>query len=577
MKKRLLATLAIALCAIFMFPLSACNQSDDPDSEKVDPNRTQLYVCNYDGGYGTDWLYAVKKRFEEAYRDVSYEKDKMGVQIIVNKDRRKANVLASQILDDKYEVYFTEEAYYYTLLNENHALGDITDAVTADLGAYGDTAGKTILDKLSDEQLEYYGVDGSDGKKHFYGVPHYAGNMQIAYNVELFEEKGFYFKKGADISGPAEECFVAPKSTAASEARSVGPDGREGTYDDGLPATYEEFYLLCDFIKQNSCTPLLWSGEVYQYYLTGLMRMLASDFEGLQQMSLNYTLDGEAKTLGTIQNGQFVRDAQTTVIGDTNRHEIARQEGKYRALQFMQTITEQTNGVNKYAHAKSYNPVFLNKDAQTEYLFAGKDGVTGDIAMLVDGIWWQNEASATFERMVNAYGDEYSSMHRKFATMPLPKASYGKVNEVKNSDKTMTIYDQMLSLCFMKANVADWKKPLAYEFIKFVNSDASLVEFTQITNTPKALQYTMTEEQKAKMTPYGRSVMSQREHADIVYPYSNKTAFINNQASFGSLFYSKINSTTNNYAPELLKDKRATAETWFSGMYEYQKNDRTWR
>ena len=41
MKKRLLATLAIALCAIFMFPLSACNQSDDPDSEKVDPNRTQ--------------------------------------------------------------------------------------------------------------------------------------------------------------------------------------------------------------------------------------------------------------------------------------------------------------------------------------------------------------------------------------------------------------------------------------------------------------------------------------------------------------------------------------------------------
>lgn len=577
MKKRLLAIVATALCAILICPLSACNKSGDPDAEKVDPTRTQLYVRNYDGGYGSEWLYSAKERFEEAYRDVSYEDGKTGVQIIINKDRRKANVLASQILDDKYEVYFTEEAYYYTLLNENHALGDITEAVTADLSPFGDTAGKTILDKLSDEQKEYYGVSGDDGKKHYYGVPHYAGNMQIAYNVELFEEKGFYFKKDADLSGSLEDCFVAPKSTAATEARSAGPDGKERTYDDGLPATYDEFYLLCDFIKQNSCTPLLWSGEVYQYYLTGLMRMLASDFEGLQQMSLNYTLDAEAKTLGTIQNGQFVRDAQTTVIGDNNRCEIARQEGKYRALQFMQTITEQVGGVNKYAHPKAYNSVFLNKDTQAEYLFAGKDGVTGDIAMLIDGIWWQNEASATFERMVNAYGDEYSSMNRNFATMPLPKASYEKVNEVKNSDKTMTIYDQMLSLCFMKANVADWKKPLAKEFIKFVNSDESLIEFTQITNAPKALRYTMTDKQKESLTPYGRSVMSLREHADIVYPYSNRTAFINNQASFGSLFYSKINSTTNNYAPELLKDKRATAETWFSGMYEYQKNDRIWR
>lgn len=579
MKKRLLATVVTALCAILMFPLSACSATNGPDMEKIDPTRTQLYVYNYNGGYGSAWLSAAKKRFEEAYSAVSYEEGKTGVQIMINNDKRKATVIASQILDSKDEVYFTEGAYYYSLLNENHALGDITEAVTADLSSYGDASGRTVFDKLTDEQKAYYGVKGDDDKMHYYGVPHYAGYYNIAYNVDLFEAQGYYFKKDADLSGSLEDCFVMPRSTAETEARSAGPDGEEHTDDDGLPATYEEFYLLCDFIRSQNQTPLVWSGTVYDYYLTGLMGALAADFEGVGQMSLNYTLTGTATSLGTVQNGNFVPDGGNgTPITTGNGYEIARQEGKYRALQFVDKITEQIGDANKYAHPKAFNNVFSHTDAQEEFLYAGNDGgVTADIAMLVDGIWWQNEASSAFKDMVDSLGENYSSMNRNFAYMPLPKASRDKVNEAKESDKKTTLLDNMFSLCFMKANVAEWKKPLAMEFIKFVNSDASLIEFTQITNTPKAMQYTMNDEQKKSLTPYGRSLINMREKADIVYPYSNNPAYINNQAHFGNLFYTRINGSNYELAPQRLKENTSTAEAWFSGMKEYQQMQTLWR
>ena len=48
-------------------------------AEKIDATKTQLYVGTYDGAYGDEWLYAVKTRFEEKYKDVSFESGKTGV------------------------------------------------------------------------------------------------------------------------------------------------------------------------------------------------------------------------------------------------------------------------------------------------------------------------------------------------------------------------------------------------------------------------------------------------------------------------------------------------------------------
>ena len=69
MKKTLSILLGLLLC----FSMVACKR-DFGHTEKIDPKRTQLYVFNYDGGVGTEWLYDIKARFEDGILRLSIPK-----------------------------------------------------------------------------------------------------------------------------------------------------------------------------------------------------------------------------------------------------------------------------------------------------------------------------------------------------------------------------------------------------------------------------------------------------------------------------------------------------------------------
>ena len=85
MKKLVKSVLAMILAVIMIVPMTACNR--DPGlvgGEPVEHSKTQLYVSNFNGGYGDEWLQKLAARFEEEYKDTSFEKDKMGVQVLVD-------------------------------------------------------------------------------------------------------------------------------------------------------------------------------------------------------------------------------------------------------------------------------------------------------------------------------------------------------------------------------------------------------------------------------------------------------------------------------------------------------------
>ncbi|MBQ6844576.1 MAG: hypothetical protein IJO60_08090, partial [Agathobacter sp.] len=172
MKSVLKKGIVLLLALIMVLSLMACGGKetggDGTDSEKVDSNRTQLYVYNFAGGFGAEWLAAAKERFEELHKDDVYEDGKKGVQIVINNSKTSADAMMNQIEYNKEEVYFTELAYYYSL-KEAGVLGDITEAVTKDLSVYGDTEGSTILSKMTDDQKAFYGVD-ENGETHYYGL-----------------------------------------------------------------------------------------------------------------------------------------------------------------------------------------------------------------------------------------------------------------------------------------------------------------------------------------------------------------------------------------------------------------------
>lgn len=280
MKKAIFCIAAIMMASMFF---AACDYV--PVGEKTDESKTQLYVSNYNGGYGEAWLNSVKEGFEREYAD--YELNgKKGVQILID----NAKVLGAATVDtakaSKNEIFFNEEVYYESLIQNNVAL-DISDIVTGE-----GKDGKTILSKFYPEQQEYYNRDGK-----YYAIPHYAGYGGIIYNKKLWNDKNLYIQ-GDNDGNPVRDGNGYMLTNFAGN-RSKGPNGVKGDYDDGLPATYEEFFWLCgEMSSGKSVTPFTWPGQTYSNpYTSLLVQALAADYEGKADTMVKYTFDGTANYL----------------------------------------------------------------------------------------------------------------------------------------------------------------------------------------------------------------------------------------------------------------------------------------
>lgn len=558
MKKYFIKTTAFCIAALLCATMAACGRHGDDSGRhdiKIDESMAQLYVYNFGGGYGSAWLDAAKARFESEHSGDEFTdgagKKKKGVQIVyIN---QKTYDLDTRLKANQEEIYFGESVNYYMLKNMG-ALGDITEAVTSPLTEYGEN--KSIEDKMTDEQKNYLKIDG-----RYYAVPHYSGFTGLIYNVDLFDEQCWYFAK--EKSGKnLEDNFIAD----INEERSTGPDGVYGTFDDGLPATYDEFFTLCDYIKQNA-TPVIWNGLARGDYFAAFAVDLATDFEGVEQMMLNYTLSGTADSLLNDKS-----ERETLEINDDNGYELARQEGILRSLEFCEKLIKDENYRQEGAFKGSYSHIM----AQADFLNAGHDGYTPDAAMLLDGVWWEMEAADMFDTMVRETGNEnFDKHHRRFGFMPLPKANEAKVREAAAApaDGKYCIYDHMDSLCFLKSNTEEWKKPLALDFIRFVNTDRSLCEFTAITDTLKALNYTMSEEDMAKLTYYGKSLMQYKNAARVIYPHSVNPKYLNNFTFFGYIdsYSALLDGSECKYFTTAFHEQNTTAEEYFKGIRAYRR------
>lgn len=184
--------LAVMLSVFAAFSMAACGSSGGGSSaggnEELDTKKTQLYVRNYQGGFGNKWLYNGKAKLEEKYANVELEPGKKGVQVLITDIKTTPEV--SNIKNDVYEVYFVEKVNYLYLQKQG-VVEDITDIVTK-TNPYD---GKTVLSKMTDEQQNYYAID-ENGTDKYYALPHYFASVGIVYDMDLFNERGYYFKEG---------------------------------------------------------------------------------------------------------------------------------------------------------------------------------------------------------------------------------------------------------------------------------------------------------------------------------------------------------------------------------------------
>lgn len=565
MRKLTKKLLSATLIAATMLASVGCGGDEGGNGGGGNSDCATLYVYSFTSGFGSTWLTELIKDYEAVHADTIID-GKKGIKVVPTTEKK--DVGASSMRGRDEVIYFLEQKDYYELFQGEY-VADLSDAIKKP-NPYDN--GKTLESKMFDDQKSYFGRN-VNGEMRYYAYPHYFTSFGIAYDVELFDQKGYYLADGYDANGGIQYVCVGTNGWA----KTAGPDGVKGNADDGLPATYEEFLLLCDYIAfVGNDNPLVWSGTHRNAYLTHFINALATDYEGYDQMRLNFTFNGEATNLGVVQNGEFVKDATPTKIDGLNGAELARQAGKYYAMDFYSDLYSKQY-ISGAAYEATLFGTYSHLAAQRDFLSIAGDAQGKRNAMLLDGSWWHEEATSVFNEFGDYEGGKYNEKNRKVGWMPLPKATSSQSNE-------STLYDIMYPLCIMKSGLDanSWQYKYAIDFIQFANSDAQLAKFTQLTGCTKALNYSLDDTQYAGLSYFGKSFYDNYKASKIVFPYANNDLFGGNQATFkeldntgsGSPLYKSTDYQT--YFVAALEQGH-TAANYFNGMYDYFKQLNIWK
>ncbi len=517
MKKNLKRSLAFMLAmATTLGTLSACGGREG--SRDVDNSKTQLNIGVWDGGYRYNWLQTWADQFMRDYANYEFEPGKKGVEVWVNPSKDYINdTIAGTINDYDDDIFFIEQCNYYKFVDNKTAL-DITDWVTTPIGINGET--QSIADKMSAYDKSYFGVD--DTSPTYYAVPWYTAFTSISYDVDLFESKNLYFAaEGTNqfISNP-----MQPKSK--------GPDGKTGiidgidySADDGLPATYEQFFILCDHMVSNGVTPIVWAGGFLKY-MNEFFNALVASANGYDEMVLNYTFDGTSNNLikSIDEQGNIIYE-DPTKIEDANGYLLQKQAGRYYASQFMEKLI-QTKGVDG-------NPKYYNKTvclgstshlgAQSNFLKSRfKTDGTNPVGMFVDGTWWYNEAGTVFNEMGSIQGA--GPTERRIGVMPLPKPNE---TYVENGLGEPVFASSWITEVAVKSSIKESVQDCAELFFKYIHTDKALSEFTRYGNGVRPFAYELSEDDEDFTSYYAKNQLDIMKHAKVVVPYSKSKITLN--------------------------------------------------
>lgn len=560
----------LTLSSLFVFGgvLTSCGKG----GAHIDDNKTQLYVKCYQGGYGNKWLYTAKERYEKLHENDSFEDGKKGVQIVIADQKKTPS--SAEIKNNVNELYFFEGLNYLNMKTDD-AFEDITEYV---IGENPYEKGKTIESKMYDDVADFLNIPDQNGQKHYYAIPNYASSFGIVYNKTVFRKGNFYFADGYENEEPGSDLrFIA----GPNDKKSKGPDGVEGTSDDGLPRTFDEFFELVNYIKEGQQIPFVWRGENNSGdYFGMLVNSMSTFYSGAAEAKKNYTMDGkinvvqlklnskgEAEDVVMDKNGvpstKEVTIHPERVDGKYDGYEVQRMTGKYYGLDFMRTIVTNKDkwlcnlvtDSNTHLDAQNY---FIN--SQFGRLNAHNEQKNKSIAMLIDGDWWESEASEVIASLA-----ENEKKELDFGWLPLPMAN-------ENSNSKQTILGDVGSLVFMKKGLATAKKKLAGDFMQYMNTDEAYREFTKITSAVKYFKYDITDEDKASMTNFGRDYWEYFHNADIVFPQSHVTQYLN---GLGQRLASRRFAVSEiSYFPqnEFIKNKGLTSGQYLAKCYNYFKN-----
>lgn len=568
MKKRFLAVLTAAVLATVGF--AGCGV-DYGEEERSDVS--YLYVDAYSGGFGTEYLEALKDAFEKENENVSFADGKKGVILNISSSASNTNdTFKTSIKSTPHDIHVVAELNYVDYLADNTLL-DITDWVKEK-----SDNGKSIENKLYSDQIS--ALTASEGK--YYSLPTHAGFTGFTYNAEILEDNNLYFADDkTDADYPIENSsYTGKKYTgrglvfSSKDTKSPGPDGKYGTYDDGLPSSYEEFFYWCDVMLSKSprITPFIFRNSHYINYLSNaLLNANLTKAEMVSNFTFNSGDDTNRIVTGFDGNGNAI--IENVKITEENGYLINQQQGKYLMCKFMyRLLTGKYNGLSYY-DSTCETAALSNTQVEQKYIESSLNSNETSIALFCEGNYWYNEARSIRAASVEQYKSK--AENREFKYLPLPAKETGTVDE--NGGTSLTLTDNFANYLIVNGKVAksEEKTKLAKAFVQFMYKEENLSKMTAASGIPFMLKYEMKAEEYNSMDIYEKSLWDAyklaKDNDNFTSTISGSSIFQKHYDKFYmstmSRFYTtKVGGVDYSTFHEAFWSNKANAETWFKGM-----------
>lgn len=533
--KKFISLMMVVILSFTTLAVTSCGKKEDP---RIDPNRTQLYVGLKESGLGRAWIDDII---------VDYEKTRPDVQVLLdvkNEEYNSDKVLAN-IKYGREDVYLLNQSAYYDFVSLNGGseyLADLSDIVL-------EGGENSLYSRAKKEIFDFYNV-GKDGEVEVYGVPWSEANWCLVYDKDLFASKDLYNLDGYE----GLDCIVGTKDDF------YGPDGKFGTFDDGLPATWADFKILINDMVAQNIIPFTWTGKWADYRANIVSAILAS-YEGASDYELRYHFNGTHSTLGKID--------------ETNGYKLVDSEGMKAALTVAKYITSNT----KFYSSKTTNVTLDHGQAQLEFLSSCRTDTP--IAFLLEATWWEYEAMGIFKDMRSKYGEGYGYGERNLGMFPFPKFLGGEdgiANQINDKITfASTISTNPGMICINKnSDVLD----IAIDFFKFLTSASSHAYYTSQTGNTAPYDYEMSSEQLKGLTSFQKDMFAMRESEDVefVRGSTKNKLFLYSGSYFDSWkLATNIDDTIyNDPLRAFQKSANLTVEKYIAGIKKIY-NSQTWQ
>lgn len=542
--------------------------SDSTPSGGGDSSATSIKVLIFTGTATRNgairWATDAAKRFSELKKDETYETGKKGVKITVQDNK---DIPYATLKSDGNDIYVDEgraDMYTYSAGKELMQLDEVVSYIENEQGLTIDAGAKKKM----------RGYVESDGKRHYYGLPHYEWYNSLTYDVDYWNEEGLYFARpdatnAVSVNGK----FGSAKFVNPSDMKkSCGPDGKYGTPDDGLPSSLEEFAQVCDYIKSKGGSPFIIpggaGGSIYSFHMVQAIWAALEGAETMRSITAEFS-DKKVEVVTGFEAGKYFfgdKNIQMPItekvgLNDDNGYKMYDMASRYYALAFMQLAYDEGwfhEDVNKDASADAVQSVFIAPSAEKSRA-----------AMYIDGTYWYHEAQLYNDG--EAF-DNWDLLHpgveRKVSYMNLPSQLNGSVEENKGKQNTMLNVGSSLLFVNNQVSKNEGKKRAVLEFLKFLYSKQELAAFTEFIGMNIPINYDYNEEKLGDY--YYKSFKEIKNQSAVITTASDKPVHYKNLKKFllgfsGALNYFEIDGKQHPEGYLEAYRKNITAQQIFNG------------